>query len=163
MYSPCSGCPLIPQLRELAVTITDPEQRAVRHFFSVATAGDPDGWLASEFGLPFTRSVNATPYHSAGGGHRDDPVTGEPRFLSMQILNNGVVERETYITYEGDGLGGGPEARAQDWRTPSRARSPALSVVGIAYLSSPISFRRDAPEPAPHSRGASGHTTLGRG
>src|SRR5207302_7198751 len=40
-------------------------------------------------------------------------------------------------------------ARAQDRRSLSQARSRSESVVGLAYLSSPISFRRNAPEPAP--------------
>jgi hypothetical protein len=42
-------------------------------------------------------------------------------------------------------------ARARDGRAPSRARSRPELVVGIAYLSSPIRFRRNAPEPAPLS------------
>src|SRR5206468_7682700 len=40
-------------------------------------------------------------------------------------------------------------ARAQDRRSLSQRRSRSESVVGLAYLSSPISFRRNAPEPAP--------------
>src|SRR2546426_3706010 len=52
-------------------------------------------------------------------------------------------------------------APVHDWRPPSRARSRPESVVGIAYLSSPIGFRRDAPEPAPLEAARQGTLRLG--
>src|SRR5690348_18373829 len=42
-----------------------------------------------------------------------------------------------------------------------RAPPPSISVVGIAYLSSPICSRRNAPEPAPLSAARQGTLRLG--
>src|SRR5207245_4624080 len=52
-------------------------------------------------------------------------------------------------------------ARTQDRRPLSRTRSRSESVVGLAYLSSPISFRRNAPEPAPLEAARQGTLRLG--
>jgi YD repeat-containing protein len=94
-FNDCPTCPF--ENRELMVTVTDPDNRISRHYFSIAETDDPPtgvGWLDIEFGLPFTHK---------SGTSTTDPVTAEPRYLSTEIPDAaGNVERSTYVKYDYD-------------------------------------------------------------
>jgi YD repeat-containing protein len=95
--SDVSVCPpLCPsERRELRVTITEPDNRVSRHYFSIADTDDYSvGWSPVEWGLPFTRK---------SGTSTTDPMTSEPRYLSSEVLDAaGNVERSTYVKYDYD-------------------------------------------------------------
>jgi YD repeat-containing protein len=90
---PCEGCPNPPhEDRERKVTVTDPDGRAVRHYFSIADNAETGGWTRYEYGLPLT--------HRAGTS-TTDPSNGQTRYLSSEVLDAaGSVERSTYVKYE---------------------------------------------------------------
>jgi YD repeat-containing protein len=94
----CAGCPGNQHFnRERVLTLTDPENRQSHHYFSIAESDqnnghiDPAGWNLPEMGLPFTRTTATV---------TTDPSTGEPRYLSSEVLDGGGnVERSNYVTY----------------------------------------------------------------
>jgi YD repeat-containing protein len=95
---PCDGCQNpSSEWRERRVTITDPDQRKVRHYFSIADfleeGSPPSGWQPREYGLPLTRR---------SGTASTDPIkTAEPRYLSSEVLDaSGNVERSIYVKYD---------------------------------------------------------------
>jgi YD repeat-containing protein len=88
----CGGCSNPPhEDRERKVTVTDPDGRAVRHYFSIADNAETGGWTRYEYGLPLT--------HRAGTS-TTDPLNGQTRYLSSEALDAGSVERFTYVKYE---------------------------------------------------------------
>ena len=90
---PCGGCQNpSSEWRERRVTLTDPDQRKVRHYFSIADFPD-EGWQLREYGLPLT--------HRSGTATTDPVHTSEPRYLSSEVLDaSGNVERSTYVKYD---------------------------------------------------------------
>jgi YD repeat-containing protein len=93
---PCgsqSGCPSPPhEYRERMVTITDPDQRKVRHYFSIADNAETGGWTHNEYGLPLTHR---------DGTSTTDLSNNQTRYLSSEVLDAaGNVERSTYVNYE---------------------------------------------------------------
>jgi YD repeat-containing protein len=90
---PCEGCSDPPhEARERMVTVTDPDQRNVRHYFSIADRAETGGWTQYEYGLPLT--------HRAGTS-TTDPSNLQTRYLSSEVLDaSGNVERSTYVNYE---------------------------------------------------------------
>jgi YD repeat-containing protein len=86
------------EFRARTVTVTDPDNRVTRHYFSnVPTPATSEqiaggGWTPAEVGLPFTRDTTKTTHH---------PKTGETYFLSSEVLDAaGNVARSNYVQYE---------------------------------------------------------------
>ncbi|HEV7426781.1 MAG TPA: hypothetical protein VGQ46_10470 [Thermoanaerobaculia bacterium] len=93
---PNPDCPH--ELRARTVTVTDPDHRVTRHYFSnVPTPATSEqisggGWTPAEIGLPFTRDTAKTATH---------PKTGDTYYLSSEVLDaDGHVERSNYVQYE---------------------------------------------------------------
>lgn len=92
---PCGGCQYpSSEWRERRVTVTDPDNRTVRHYFSIADFLD-EGWQPREYGLPLTRR---------SGTATTDPTTSpaEPRYLSSEVMDasGNTVERSIYVKYD---------------------------------------------------------------
>jgi YD repeat-containing protein len=81
------------EMRELTVTVTDPEQRQTKSYFSIARHffTDGGGWKPAEYGLPFTHRFSLTA-----------PTSQRTLFLSKQVMNGAAVDRSSYLQYEED-------------------------------------------------------------
>jgi YD repeat-containing protein len=119
------GCPTsvdcVQEYRARKVTVTDPDNRRTRHYFSnVPTPATSEqiaggGWTPAEVGLPFTRDTTKTMSH---------PRTGDTYYLSSEVLDAaGNVDRSNYVQYE-----------------YVYAEAPLNSVYGHEY---PANFRRE--------------------
>src|SRR5438309_963877 len=95
------------------------------------------------------------------GGDRGPALPGGDRFAARHLWRSARALQGPAIVNSSRRRRVLSFARAQDRRSLSQTRSRSESVVGLAYLSSPIGFRRNAPEPAPLWAARQGTLRLG--